>query len=165
MTHNANIRKLPLTMEQALSGHQLKIQLPDGRNVKLQLKDGLYPGQLLRIKQAENDQAEPLILQVDVLEHPFYALMDLDIHAELVISPAEAYSGVIRTLPGPDGRPLRVTIPPGTREGDTIRITGVGFRKENAQGDMVFIIRVDENFALMQWSGVLAPDMSLPFKN
>jgi len=152
-------------MEQALSGKQVKIQLPDGRNVTLKLKDGLYHGQLIRLKEAHAGEPEALVLQVNVLEHPFYTMAGLDIHADILISPAEAHSGVIRTMPGPDGRPLRIRIPAGVREGDEIRVTGVGFRKGAQQGDVIFIVHIDENMALMQWPGLFDARPSDNYKN
>ncbi len=127
--------------------------------VKLNLKKGLYDGQLLRLKESQagrrsGQESGDLILQVSLLDHPFYHIDQLNIRAELPLSPAEAYSGCIRTFAGPDGKSLRIEIPPRAKDGDAIRIGQGGLKKGSRQGDLEFIIRIDENMALMEYMAV-----------
>ncbi len=159
MTQEARYKKLPLTLEQALSGKSIKIQLPGGSKIKLNLKKGLYDGQLLRLKeprsgQASGRQSGELILQVSLLDHPFYQIDQLNIKAELPLSPAEAYSGCVRTFAGPDGKSLRLEIPPRTKDGDFLRIEQGGLKKGFERGDLEFTIRIDENMALIEYMAV-----------
>ncbi len=159
MTQEARYRKLPLTLEQALSGKSIKIQLPGGPMVKLNLKKGLYDGQLLRLKSPQGgrvpgQESGDLILQVSLLDHPFYRIDRLDIRAELPLSPAEAYSGCVRTFAGPDGKSLRIEIPPRAKDGDAVRIAEGGLKKGSKRGDLEFIIRIDENMALVEYMAI-----------
>src|ERR1700730_16850762 len=55
-----------------------------------------------------------------------------DIRATLALSQSEAIHGTRRTLNLPGGRRVVVPIPPGTREGQEIRLEGQG--EQNAYG-------------------------------
>src|SRR2546425_2371077 len=49
-----------------------------------------------------------------------------DIHAALAISTAEAQTGTTRTLTLPGGRQVTVSIPAGARDGQIVRLDGLG---------------------------------------
>ncbi len=159
MARETHYKKLPLTLEQALSGKSIKIRLSGGATVKLNLKKGLHDGQLLRLKdirggRPRGGQGRELILQVSLLDHPFYRIEGLDVIAELPVSPAEAHSGCVRTFAGPDGKPLRLQIPPRVSEGQRLSIKQGGLKKEDQRGNLDFIIHIDENMALMEYMAV-----------
>jgi hypothetical protein len=67
-----------------------------------------------------------------------------DISLVLVLTPAEAQSGITRVLDLPNGRLVTVHIPPNTHEDDEIRIPGQGLSRHRyeARGDLVLHIQI-----------------------
>jgi len=56
----------------------------------------------------------------------YYGQQSGDLRATVAISQHEASYGTTRMLNLPDGRMIHVTIPPGTRSGQEIRLEGQG---------------------------------------
>ncbi|MFH0768183.1 MAG: DnaJ domain-containing protein [Chloroflexota bacterium] len=75
------------------------------------------------------------------------AMLDLDQHTELEISPAEAATGAEKKLTYKNGsktRKLMVKVPPGVKTGTQIRLKGMGATGDKKQGDLYLYIRVKD---------------------
>lgn len=137
-----------ITLEQAFIGGKFKIQLHDGRKIKVELKPGSYSGQIIRLKnkkiESEQNRVEETLITLNVLDHPMYHIDGLNLQALLFINHAEAKTGSKKKLPGPDGRPLVIEIPRDTSNDDKIVLSNRGLKRKNLEGDIIFKIKVED---------------------
>lgn len=137
-----------ITLEQAVCGGNFIIQLNTGRTVKILLKPGVMDGHKIRLKNHglvsdDGSQKGDAFITLNVLEHPFFKVDGLDIKSDFVISPAEAVNGIVKKLPGPDGKKMVIRVPPNTKDGDIVTVKGAGLNVNDKKGDMHFHIRIE----------------------
>jgi DnaJ-class molecular chaperone len=138
-----------ITLEQALCGGNFVIQLNEGRLVKVQLKPGISDGQKIRLKSfglasADGMQKGDALITLNVLDHPFFKVAGLDINSIFVVSPAEAMSGTVKQIQGPDGKKIAVRIAPNSKNGDVVTVKGAGLKRNDEAGDIHFQIQIEE---------------------
>jgi thioredoxin 1 len=68
---------------------------------------------------------------------------DQAVHLGMELSPAEARSGVKKILTR-GGKRLEVTIPPGTRTGNTVKLTNALMVTDGRPGDILIDVRITE---------------------
>ena len=68
---------------------------------------------------------------------------DQDVRYEMELSPAEARAGTKRVLTR-QGKKLEVTIPPGTVDGNTVKLTNALKVTDGRAGDILITVRVGE---------------------
>jgi curved DNA-binding protein len=99
-----------------------------------------------------------LYLRVRLAAHPDFKFHGADVYYDLALAPWEAVLGAALSVPTPDSR-VTVRIPPGTNNGQKIRVRGRGLPKgSNAErGDLYVVAHVqlpqhvsDEERALWQ---------------
>jgi len=66
---------------------------------------------------------------------------DQDVRYEMELSPAEASSGTKRVL-SRQGKKLEVTIPPGTADGNTVKLTNALKVTDGRPGDILITVRI-----------------------
>lgn len=75
---------------------------------------------------------------------------EADIHGTIVITPREARMGTIKLVSiasGSKRRLLRITIPPGSREGTRLRLTGAAQQLRNGRrGDIYLRVKIAEGY-------------------
>ena len=137
-----------ITLEQALVGGNFKIQLEDGHTLKVKLKPGSYTGQIIRLKNLEdnieNIRISDTLITLNVLDHPIYHINGLNLEAKLVITPAEAKLGTQKRWPGPDGAPMVIKIPKDSKANQNIVLKHKGLRQKEIAGDLIFQIRIED---------------------
>lgn len=134
--------RLTLPLEKAYSGGRERIRLEDGRSLEVNMPRGMISGQRIRLK-GQGTAGGDLYLKIEVSPHPFYHLEGNDIICELPITCAEAILGGQIEAPTLDGW-VNVTIPPGVRSGQRLRLGGKGYLMEGGKrGDQLVEIRID----------------------
>jgi curved DNA-binding protein len=85
-----------------------------------------------------------LVLTIHVTPHPYFRREGDDLHLDLPVTVAEAYSGAKVRVPTIDGS-VTLKVPAGTQSGSVVRLRGKGVaRKGRNAGDLFvhFMIRI-----------------------
>lgn len=139
---NGSIRPISLQRINPRTGqtetHTLKVRIPRG----------VQDGQTIRIP----GQGEPgpggappgdLYLRVRLAAHPDFRVNGADLYYDLNLAPWEAVLGTTVSIPTPESR-VTVRIPPGTTNGQKIRVRGRGLPRGQSGdlGDLYVIVHV-----------------------
>jgi len=149
-----------LTFEQAFAGAEVDLELAvlewdsDGgvrrvpHRVKARIPRGVTDGEKLRVpnKGGAGVNGGPpgdLYLDIEVAEHPLFRMSGKDLYMDLPLAPWEAVLGTDVDLPTPGGS-VRLTVRPGTRAGQQLRLAGRGMaRGSGAPGDLYALVRIE----------------------
>lgn len=151
---------LDVTLDEAYAGgsRELHLQLPptaDGsdtaaaRTLQVKIPKGVVDGENIRLRGQGMPGATPehngnLYLEMRLKPHPFYRVDGRDILLDLPLTPWEAVLGA--QVPAPTlGGPTTVTIPPGSHDGQRLRLRGRGLpgaAPEQAPGDQYLTLRL-----------------------
>lgn len=91
----------------------------------------------------ETHEVMDLELIVEVLSEPPYSRHGKDIYTTLNIPVWDAAVGVEKMIEAPDGKSLKVTIPPGSSSGRNYRVLGRGLGASGERGDFMVKLLVD----------------------
>jgi curved DNA-binding protein len=119
---------LELPLERAYVGGRERIRLEDGRSLEVNMPAGVLSGQRIRLK-GQGTSGGDLYLKITLKPHPFFSLEGSDIRCQLPISPSESVLGVQVEVPTLSGL-VKLTIPPGVKSGQQLRLSGKGFSKD-----------------------------------
>lgn len=122
-------------------------QIAATENYKLKIPAGVRDGQRLRLA----GQGDPgmgggprgdLYLRVRMASHPDFRVEGGDLYYDLDVAPWEAALGAKVSVPTLDGQ-LSIKIPPGTQNGQRLRIKDRGLPgKDNQSGDLYVVARI-----------------------
>ena len=103
---------------------------------------GIADGKTMRLRGqgAEGRSGGPpgdLLLGVHIVEHPFLRRKENDLEMDLPVSLSEAIGGASVDIPMPMGGKIRFPLPPGTGNGQRLRLRGKGVDG----GDLYLIVR------------------------
>ena len=119
--------------------HQVKVQIPAG------IDDGMML-RLLGQGEAGPHGGEPgnLLIRVLVRPHPFLKRDGDDLYTEAAIDFASAALGNKIEVPCLGGEKIKVTIPPGTQSGTSLRLRGKGMPRlhANGKGNLYVVVEV-----------------------
>lgn len=115
------------------------------RSVKVRVPAGLSSGQTLRLRGEggqgmDGGAAGDLLLQAEVAPHPFLRRQDDDLEMDVPITLAEAVGGATIEVPTPGG-PVRVKVPPGSANGQRLRLAKKGVAAARGSGDLYLVLR------------------------
>ena len=139
--------ELPITLEDAYNGAEKLFEL-GGQTIKLKIKKGAYDGQTLKLAGKgypghNNGSNGDLLLTLKLQKHPLYNRIDDDLYMDLPIDIFTAVLGGkldVTTLKGK----IKITIPPETSNGKTLRLGGLGmpkYGKDSQHGDL--FVKID----------------------
>ncbi len=122
--------RLGIDLRCAARGGRQRLQLDDGRTIEVDVPTGTESGKVLRLK-GQGD-ASPLggpagdaLVQIEVRADPEFRRQGQDIYVDVPIGLPEAVLGGRITVPTLDG-PVRLTVPPGSSGGRSLRLKGKG---------------------------------------
>ncbi len=130
-----------VTLEEAFHGTSRVVDV-EGKRYEIQLPRGVDNGSRIRMT-GKGPEGTDVVVTVKVKPNPVYTRRGADLERELPLTLAEALLGgevPVRTL---KGRVL-LTIPAGTQNGRTFRLTGQGMPrfKADGAGDLYVKVRV-----------------------
>ncbi|MGE5657218.1 MAG: DnaJ C-terminal domain-containing protein [Actinomycetota bacterium] len=133
---------IALTFSEAFHGAQKRLQL-NTEIINVRIPPGAKPGSRLRIKgkgspSPFSQQRGDLYLNIEILPHPFFRFEGDNLICELPIRPDEAVLGIQVKVPTPDGS-VTMTIPPGVRSGQTLRLRGQGWVEPKGERTDLFV--------------------------
>lgn len=120
-----------------------RVREPTRLNVRVPV--GVRDGQVIRLRGqgGEGTRGGPsgdLLLTVHVEAHPFLRREGNDLEMDLPLRLAEALGGASIEVPLPTGR-IRVRVPPGSTNGQQLRIPGRGVQAPEGAGDLYLVLR------------------------
>jgi curved DNA-binding protein len=130
-----------ISLEEAFHGTTRLVDV-DGKRLEVKIPRGVDTGSRIRLKGQGGDGRD-LIVVIRVRPHPVFTRRGADLERELPITLREALLGgkvQVTTLKGK----VLLTIPEGTQNGRTFRLTGQGMPRFNADGtgDLYARVRV-----------------------
>jgi len=145
-----------LTFEQAFHGTELELDLAaieydeQGRprrmphRMKVRIPPGVTDGQKLRVPGkggtgVNGGRDGDLYLDIEVRPHPLYRVDGMDLIVDLPLAPWEAVLGASVELPTPGGR-VTLKVPPGTRAGQKLRLSGRGLARSNTPAGHLYAV-------------------------
>jgi len=137
--------ELPLTLDDVLHGGQRRITV-DGRSLDVTIPRGIRDGATLRLAGqggpgVNGGPAGDVYLRVRLLPHPRYRVVGDDLEMDLALWPWQAVLGAEVRVDTPDG-PVTLTVPPGTQNGQRLRLRGRGLPRDAARGDLYAVVRI-----------------------
>ncbi len=123
--------RLTLPLEKAYQGGLERIRLEDGRSLEVNMPPGMVTGQTIRLRN-QGISGGDLYLKITVQQHHIFKLDGSDIFTHVPITPCEAVLGGQVEAPTLDGL-VKMTIPPGVRSGQRLRLEGKGYPNEKGK--------------------------------
>ncbi len=143
-----------VTLEEAMRGsvRTVNVRHQAGRAVKtethqVKIPPGVTGGQKLRVAGrgeagSGGGEAGDLYLRVRLAKHPDFDVEDHDLIYEAELAPWEVVLGANLSVPALDGR-VNIKIPPGTQNGQKLRVRGRGLPGRNGtRGDLIIVARI-----------------------
>jgi len=146
-----------VTLEEAMHGaiRALSLQSVDPatgkaktESFKVRIPKGALEGQVIRVPGkgeagTGGGEAGNLFLRVRLASHPDFRVLGADLYHDLPLAPWDAVLGTTTRLHGLDGD-LDVKIPPGTANGQRLRLRGRGLPKPKSEerGDLFVVIEI-----------------------
>jgi curved DNA-binding protein len=145
------VYELPLTLKEVANGTSKTVSLQHqgySEKVTVKIPKGLISGKKLRLagKGSPSPLGGPpgdLFIQAKVLNDPLYRAEKYDLHMNQELKLSEAVLGTRISVPTLDDKQLSLKIPPGTKPGTKMRMSGHGLphMKGNKKGDLYVKIR------------------------
>lgn len=147
---------LLVTLEEALKGSVRSISLQrvnphsgqtETHTFKVRIPRGVQEGQTIRVpgKGGEGSNgglAGDLFLHVRLAAHPHFRPRGADLYHDLELAPWEAILGCSVEVPTLDGK-VTLRIPPGTNNGQQLRVRGRGLPKSDGCGDLYVTVTIE----------------------
>jgi curved DNA-binding protein len=142
-----------VTLDEAVRGSVRSISFqrldPSNRqtetqNFRVRIPPGVQEGQLIRVsgkgeKGVGGAAPGDLYLRVRFARHPDFRVRGSDLYYDLPLAPWEAVLGTTVVVPTLDGT-VSVRIPPGTNNGQQLRVRGRGLPRPNAGPADLFVL-------------------------
>jgi curved DNA-binding protein len=140
------VYELPLTLKEVATGTRKTISLQHqgySEKVTVKVPKGLIAGKKLRLagKGSPSPLGGPpgdLFIQAKVLHDPVYQADTYDVYVNQELKLSEIILGTQISVPTLDGKQLNLKIPPGTKPGTKMRMSGHGLPHMNSskKGDL-----------------------------
>jgi curved DNA-binding protein len=147
------VYELPLTLREVVAGTSKVITLQHqggSENLTVKIPPGLITGKKLRLAGKGNPgpyggPAGDLYIKSKVLDDPLFSAENLDLYLNRELKLSEAILGTTIAVPTIDDKQLSLKIPPGTKPGTKMRLSGHGLpdMKGRKKGDLFVRIQVN----------------------
>lgn len=140
-----------ITLQDALLGAQMRLQLQDGKDAReldVRIPSGVRQSQKIRLRGMggpgrNGGAAGDLYLHVALQPHAVFRPVGFDLYFDLAVSPWEATLGAEIEVPTLEG-PVLLAVPPGTRNGQKLRLKLRGLADAKAQrGDLYALVHIE----------------------
>ena len=150
---------VPITLEEAYQGTEVNLDLTtsgfdgDGtlrrapKRIKARIPKGPVDGQVLRLpgqggKGINGGADGDVYLNIALRPHRLYRVSGRDLYLDLPLAPWEAALGGAIEVPTLAG-PVELKVPPGTRAGQQLRLSGRGLPKpEGGASDLFAVVQI-----------------------
>ena len=146
------VYEMALTLQDIASGANKTVNIQhQGRaeNLTVKIPKGMITGKKIRLagKGEPSPYGGPpgdLYIQSKMLAHPVFRSEGHDLYMNKEVKISEALLGTNVSVPAIDGNELNLKIPPGTKYGTKMRLSGKGLprMKGGKQGDLYIVINI-----------------------
>ena len=146
------VYELPLTLREVATGvsKTVSFQHQDrSENLTVKIPKGLITGKQVRLAGKGNPSPYggppgDLYIKSKVLDDPIFSAQQYDLYLNQEIKLSEALLGVTVSVPTIDNRQLSLKIPPGTKHGTKMRLSGHGLpeMKKGQKGNLYVRIQI-----------------------
>jgi len=146
------VYELPLTLREIATGTSKAITFQhQGRseNLTVKIPKGLIAGKKLRLAGKGNPSpyggpAGDLYIKSKVLNDPVFSSENYDLYIDRELKLSEAILGTTVSVPTIDDKQLSLKIPPGTKPGTKLRLSGHGLAdmKDSKKGDLYVRVQI-----------------------
>lgn len=144
---------LSIDLEDAFQGKEIPVQFavgPQSYNINVTIPAGIEDGVRIRYpghgdRSIPNAPPGDLYIQIHMNQHSRFHRNGPHLHTVMEVDALEAIVGCDRDMPCIDGHTVRVTIPPGTQGGATLRLKERGMPARasgHPRGDCLIEIKV-----------------------
>lgn len=130
--------EIDVTLEELAAEGKVRVTLPNGKTLDVQMPKGAVDGQQIRLK-GQGHPGKPngdAIVTLKVRPHPHFRVDGADIRHDLAVSLEDAVLGGRVRVPTLEGA-VDLTIPAGTTGAKAMRLRGKGLpTKEGTRGDL-----------------------------
>lgn len=164
------VYELPLTLREVATGTSKIITLQHqggSENLTVKIPAGLMTGKKLRLAGKGNPSpyggpSGDLYIKSQVLNDPLFSAENHDLYLNRELKLSEAILGTTLAVPTIDNKQLSLKIPPGTRHGTKMRLSGHGLptMKGNKKGDLFVRIQIKVPKQLNQEQKKLVEDLA-----
>ena len=147
------VYELPLTLREVATGASKTVSFQhQGRseNLTVKIPKGMITGKQLRLAGKGNPSPYggppgDLFIKSKLLDDPKFSNRQYDLYLNHELKLSEAILGITVSIPTIDDKQLSLKIPPGTKHGTKMRLTGHGLpdMKDNKKGDLYVRIQVE----------------------
>lgn len=136
-----------LGLEQVIHGTEVSIAGPGlSKATRVRIPQGAATGDTIRLRGrggpgAAGGAAGDLIIETRVAPHPRVKRSGQNLRMSIPVTLSEAYSGAVIEVPTFTGI-VKVTIPPGSQNGTTLRLRNKGVHRKEQQGDFYIELEV-----------------------
>ena len=132
--------RLRLSFDQALKGGKTEVALPDGEKIRIDVPEGVRSGFKIRLRGRgainADGQRGDLYVTFKVSDHPRFRRKRDDLYVTETVNALEAMLGTTRSIENAYGRRIKLTIPPGTQPGETLRLKDQGVKTDQGAGNL-----------------------------
>ncbi|MGB2579299.1 curved DNA-binding protein [Elusimicrobium simillimum] len=138
----ADEANLQVSLEDAHKGGKMRLTLPTGKTVTVNIPVGIKDGQTLKLKgQGSQGRrgAKDLHLKISITPHPVFNVTGSDLEVKVRVMPWDAVLGGQIYVPTLDGD-VKIKIPAGTQTGKRMKLSGKGL---GGKGDLYVSMLID----------------------
>ncbi len=137
---------MQMDLRQAIEGTEISIDVPGQGQTRVRIPPGADNGSVIRLagKGAPGARGGPpgdLVIEIEVMPHPWLRREGLDLEMTLPVTLDEAYSGASIDVPTFGGA-IVLKVPPRSQNGATLRLRGKGIARKEARGDLLVTLEV-----------------------
>jgi len=144
---------ISVTLEEAFQGKTMPINFEangQSKNLTVNIPAGVAHGTKLRFsghgdRQHANLPPGDLYVIVMISDHPVFHRDGPHLHMDLQLDALDAMVGKQQTVASIDGANLNITVPPGTQQGQKLRVPGQGMQVQNnarQRGDLYINVSI-----------------------
>ncbi|HMB47469.1 MAG TPA: J domain-containing protein [Afifellaceae bacterium] len=135
-----------VTLEDIAAGNKMRVSLPTGKTVALNLPAGVADGQVIRLKgQGEaslsGGPAGDALVTVRLVRHPLFSAEGANLRLDHPINLDQAVLGDKITVPTLTGK-VQISVPPYSSSGKSLRLKGKGLPGKSGNGDLLVTLRI-----------------------
>jgi DnaJ-class molecular chaperone len=157
---NADVHyRLDIDFMDAALGTKKQVTMPDGKNIKIGIPEGVKDGQKLRLKGQGNKLPDgrqgDIYVEIHINSHKNFIRKGSDVYTSIPIGIHEAILGSeikVETIHGP----VNIKIPQGTNSGKTFRLKGKGIKGGHHYVEVKIVMpeKIDESLerSIADWA-------------
>jgi DnaJ-class molecular chaperone len=136
--------KVTITLEDIANGENVRVTLPNGKEIDVKIPAGVQNGQIIRLRGQGHRtarQAGDVLLTLNFASHPIFKIEGNDLTQKLDIPLADAVLGGKIRIPTLTSE-IEMNLPAWTNSGRVFRLRGKGLPTKSGSGDLLVTLNI-----------------------